>query len=94
MSDKKYPIRLEGGLIDYGWGAVPHLPYDAAGFDRRTAAQIAHDEFVKPGPAIALAGGGIAKLPSQQQQHAEAADFTKRLEVGKKNADQVYFGKK
>ncbi|SRR6266403_3389803 len=91
---KKYPIRLEGGMIDYGYGAVPALPHDRVDFDRRTSAQAAHDEWVRPGPAIVFAGGGTGNLPSLQQQHASAAtDACKALELGKKNADQVYFGK-
>jgi len=79
---KKYPIRLEGGMVDYGYGPVPALPHDRVDFDRRTSAQIAHDEFVRPGPAIVLAGGGTANLPSLQQQANEAAaDFSKTIEA-------------
>jgi hypothetical protein len=88
------PIRREDGMVNYGFGWVAPLPHDKVGRDHRTAAQIYHDEMVKPGPTILLPGGGTAAYPSLAEQHAQAArDFNDTLEAGKKNADAAYFRK-
>jgi len=88
------PMRRDDGMVNYGYGWVAPLPHDKVGRDHRTAAQIYHDEMVKPGPAIALAGGGTAYLPSLAEQHAQAArDYNDTQNAAKKNADAAYFRK-
>jgi hypothetical protein len=88
------PIRREDGMVNYGFGFVEPLPHDKVGRDHRTAAQIAQDEWVKPGPAILLPGGGIAHAPSLAEQHAQAArDYSDTQNAAKKNADAAYFRK-